>query len=722
MTAAGKGAPRGKRAQAQASAAAAGPGPSTLDGTHPAMSVKQEDGSLPMSMRPGTSTGYEGGDDMFRTSGSWSSAIDYGNHHSFRDPGQSFRVPPASSTAAAALAHQHAHHSGQSFLAPASTPFSFSLPDIANAPGGSSRPGTSSSRPATASTAGGGGGDRSLPPISAIVPASAGALALPRPSGPPQLPHPPLFVPQQREQQHGPAPPLPPPHVLPLPAPAGPYGTPVYHSRRPSTASRPGTAPASYYYGGGSAGGASAGGLAGSAGGSLLPPLVGARPELSLSLATGYGRRPERADGGGLWRYAGGEPGGDEPTSPVGGAYDSPFSFHAPAAAGPGTTGSTPGSATFPADGAPQHPYRHPSAAGGAVANPRKRPYAGSDDDDGGWDSDGGGPARDVRPYSSHGARRPGTGYDYDSESRPQSRRLSVMELCNDPVDDGPAARGALPLPGAAAAGGFGASRPTTSSGLVTSASQLALYDRTPSPAATAAGTDSAGSGDEYARRVPVFARAPATAGGAVAAYPDTAAASAFGGAAAHGPSAAPGAAGGGGGRAAIPGRAGATDVGGRGLPSPDVRGLSPSASPPASAGFSFGTAGAQRQQHEYQRREQQQHAAQPVSGASTPSPASPGLARVLPPGGGPPSSPSPAGVGVRWGAYAGQRGPGSPGAGHGHGHAGSGGGWAGVPGSPGLGSVSPRGRSPASVGSPGSGGGDRRADGQVRVSVGMRV
>ncbi|KIP02506.1 hypothetical protein PHLGIDRAFT_291717 [Phlebiopsis gigantea 11061_1 CR5-6] len=436
MTAAGKGAPRGKRG---AQAAAAAP-----SGAHalPSMTIKEEDG-IPMSMRPGTSTGYEGGDDFFRGSHST---------HSFRDPGQSFRVPPALS-----LHQQHAQHAGQSFLAPASTPFSFSLPDIG---GGGSRPGTSS-RPATAASASGtAGGDRSLPPISAVVAASgAPSLALP-----PALP--PLFVPQQREQ-HGP--PLTSSHILPLPTPSGPYA--AYRGRRPSTATRPGTAPASYYYG-----------AAGP--GATLPPLVAARPELSLSLTTAGGRRDgQRYDYGNLYRSSGDGP-GDEPTSPAGGAYDSPFSFHAPAS-------STPSSATFPADAA-------------ALANPRKRPYTGSDDGDGDEYRERG----DVRPYSS--GRRPATSgaYEYGSESRPQSRRLSVMELCNDPVDE-PPARPFVPLPGPAPA--FGASRPTTSSGLVSSASQLALYDRTPSPLASGAPAADA----LLARTPPPAARAAAPAAGA---------------------------------------------------------------------------------------------------------------------------------------------------------------------------------------------------------------
>jgi C2H2 transcription facotor len=57
--------------------------------------------------------------------------------------------------------------------------------------------------------------------------------------------------------------------------------------------------------------------------------------------------------------------------------------------------------------------------------------------------------------------------YEYGSESRPQSRRLSVMELCNDTNPD---ARTRTLL--------STSSRPTTSSGLAASASTLTIVDR----------------------------------------------------------------------------------------------------------------------------------------------------------------------------------------------------------------------------------------------------
>ncbi|EKM56227.1 uncharacterized protein PHACADRAFT_122474 [Phanerochaete carnosa HHB-10118-sp] len=613
MTAVGKGAPRGKRSQNAhaANATSVNSGSSGLDGTLPSMNIKQED--LPMSMRPGTSTGYEGDDDFFRSSANWTDS-----RHSFRDPGQSFRVPPASSTAAAHLHHGHTQHASQSFLAPASTPFSFSLPDIGNTPGSASRPGTSS-RPPTSS---GGSSDRSLPPISAIV-AASGAPSLPVSSAAHQLPYPPLVVPQQREQSRAS---LTSSYVLPLPTPSGPYAG--YRDRRPSTATRPGTAPASYYYGHGP----------------TLPPLVGARPELSLSLATGHGRRgPDRLSDVGS--------GGYEPASPAGPYGDSPFSFHAPAS-------STPSSATFPSERERDAPP--------AVSNPRKRPYAGSDDDE----HDGGGgersddrygsyrEPRDVRPYSS--GRRPGTsGYEYGSESRPQSRRLSVMELCND-ADAEPAARPALSLSG-------GASRPTTSSGIITGAQQLALYDRTPSPAAGPAPAAVAAGPFDAERRgghAPVHAGAAPAAGGADAPYPAAAS------------------------TATATGGEGAARIGGGAIPDAYVRGVSPV----------------------FVREHEQRGQRTPQSPASPPAAGAPSASAATGPGGSPLArthvlrgSPP---VSVRWG-HGGTgtpgRGPGSPGAGYG---------WAGVRSPAGSGSpnVSPRGRSPASVGSPSG------------VSLGMRA
>lgn len=392
MAAANKtGQTRGKRGQAAVNAAAilaANNHGLSQDGSmHGLDQVKEEELSsslLPMHQRPGTSTGYEGGDNMIYGDG-WNSDLDRAgnlrppNNHSFRDSSQSFRdssqsfrVPPASST--------YWQQQSQSFQTFPTNTFNFSLPsrDSLSRDG---RPG-SSSRPLTA-----GGPDahaRTLPPLAAVVSATI-------PPPPPQS----FPLPPQSAQ-----------HVLPLPF------------RRPSTANRPGTAPASIL----STKPAYAGG----------PGLV---TELSVPV---YGRvgdmaaPPVTSSYGNISYDA-------EPASPTGGSYDSPFSFHPPALAEPVSSSG---------------PFAY-----SPPGNPRKRPYPGSDDDV-------------PRREPSSGLSGPGE-YEYGSESRPQSRRLTVLELCNDPDADA----GVRPfLSGATGT----ASRPTTASGLISSASALALVDRTP--------------------------------------------------------------------------------------------------------------------------------------------------------------------------------------------------------------------------------------------------
>ncbi|KAI0697062.1 hypothetical protein C8T65DRAFT_528523, partial [Cerioporus squamosus] len=107
MTAASKGSGTRKRAQGANNASGVSPtSAASLNGSVPSMAVKQEDAShavLPMSQRPGTSTGYEGANALFHQPGSstWhiqTSDVDRPsarptNSHSFRDPGQSFRAP-----------------------------------------------------------------------------------------------------------------------------------------------------------------------------------------------------------------------------------------------------------------------------------------------------------------------------------------------------------------------------------------------------------------------------------------------------------------------------------------------------------------------------------------------------------------------------------------------------------------------------------------------------
>ncbi|KAI9436173.1 hypothetical protein H4582DRAFT_1816818, partial [Lactarius indigo] len=328
--------------------------------------VKQEDTQPTLSLvsqRPGTSTGYEGDTDLFHhqhpsaASRSWyvqdadRSHPRQVNSHSFRDSVQSFRAPSAASPTSPTSSNSPNSatptsspstlqpHPGQSFLA------------------------SGDSRPPTASRESIDSHPRSLPPLSAIVSSS-----LP-PSQWGSVPSQSVF-----------------------PIPSGPGIVPP----RPSTATRPGTAPASYY---------------------ASPPFggFGGGSGLVLSSTNPYGISE-------LVRSSSGYGSADASDSPIGGGYDSPFSFHPP------------------------------SLTNESIVS-RKRPFSGIDDDD------------RERLGSSAGG----------SESRPQSRRLSVMELCND-IDSDPATRPFLPL--SAVQGGVPAtgstSRPNTAS---TSLAALAIAD-----------------------------------------------------------------------------------------------------------------------------------------------------------------------------------------------------------------------------------------------------
>ncbi|KAF5349716.1 hypothetical protein D9756_008777 [Leucocoprinus leucothites] len=346
--------------------------------------VKQEELPLPIHQRPGTSTGYEGDHDnfLYPQHPSWHvHSSEKTNSHSFRDPNQSFL---ASSNAPAAGAAP-----GQSFL-PFTSSLSFGVSDSIR----DGRPRTSSSRPPTS----GGIADpnsRSLPPLSAVVSASLST--------------------SPRQQ-----------HIQSFPAPPGSsHGQSGSGSlllpgsltlRRPPTATRPGTAPASasLYSAKPSFGGGSGMGFS--------------RPELSLQ---SHGRPSSSLLGPPVSSSY--EP---EPPSP-GGNDASPFFFSPPSVDPPAAAPAV--NATSPAS-----------------VNPRKRPFAGSD-----------GPYDDAT--SSRDAAHE---YEYGSESRPQSRRLSVMELCNDSHDNGGASTFLLSSARAE-------SRPTTSA-LISSASALALVDRSP--------------------------------------------------------------------------------------------------------------------------------------------------------------------------------------------------------------------------------------------------
>ena len=353
--------------------------------------VKQEDMQPSLSLvsqRPGTSTGYEGETELLYNSHPSAPRTWYvqdadrshprqASSHSFRAHGQSFRAPsvasptsPTSSTAPSAATSSsspstHQPHPGQSFLASGESFVELGVPDLPPATSWSTtttrptdvRPRSSSSRPHTASRESADSHPRTLPPLSAVVSSS--------------LP----------SSQWGPV-----PAQSLFPIPSGPGIVPA----RPSTATRPGTAPASYYASQSFTGGGS---------GVVLPPAATTNPYGS-ELVRSYGSTAD---------------------PPVGGGYDSPFSFHPPALTDQSVI-------------------------------PRKRPISGIDDDD------------RERLGSSAGG----------SESRPQSRRLSVMELCND-TDADPSARPFLPLSAIPGVPGTGStSRPGTAS---TSLAALAIGD-----------------------------------------------------------------------------------------------------------------------------------------------------------------------------------------------------------------------------------------------------
>jgi len=334
MTAAAKGSTtRSKRAPANGNPSTSGklPSPQSVspisqaDSSNP---IKDDDVSPPLSAiqthhpRPGTSTGYEGDNGLaFRQiSGSnpWPLHTNTTqNNYSFRDQqstseyGQSFRNPSSH--------YQFGQHpTRQSFLA--------------SPPTSSSRLGSSHGNPPS--------DGRSLPPLSSVVYSSLSGFSGQQP--PYAISHPP---------------PASAANILPLPNPT--------INRRPATsASRPTTAPASYYH---------------------QPPGSSSSHQLHYPGASrfglgGFGTElsiPTYPDG----PMGSGFP-SDGPSSPITG--ESPFSFHPPALS---------------------EQQQQPPII------PRKRPFPGSDDGD--------------LPDGN-------ADYDYGSESRPQSRRLTVMELLND--------------------------------------------------------------------------------------------------------------------------------------------------------------------------------------------------------------------------------------------------------------------------------------------------
>ena len=335
MTAAAKGTTtRSKRAPANINSLGGKlPSPqsiSPISQTDSSNPINDDDDSPPLSAirthhpRPGTSTGYEGdnglGFSQISGSNPWplNANTTTQNNYSFRDQqstseyGQSFRNPSSH------------YQFGQN---------STRQPFLASPPTSSSKLNSSHGNPSS--------DGRSLPPLSSVVYSSLSGFSAQQPPYPGSHPQPPASA----------------ANILPLPNPTV--------ARRPATsASRPTTAPASYYH---------------------QPPGSSSSHQLPYSGASrfglgGFGQElsiPPYSDG----PVGSGFP-SDGPPSPITG--ESPFSFHPPALSEQQQQSST---------------------------IPRKRPFPGSDD--------GGVPDGNAD-------------YDYGSDSRPQSRRLTVMELLND--------------------------------------------------------------------------------------------------------------------------------------------------------------------------------------------------------------------------------------------------------------------------------------------------
>ncbi|KAK7454450.1 Up in starvation [Stygiomarasmius scandens] len=476
------------------------------------MSVKEEP-----ALRPGTSTGYEGklpkpsfavsssgsgdvemvddrsptssaaphgsGNHSFRTNSSSSSSQSFRDSiHKSSASSQSFRssatptsartpplhsksqTNPSAATTPSPGAYSHSSYNNQSFLASASSAaqsqlqsgyssqFRFNVPDDYDRPLSSSGAGWrererdreffqqrrptegAASRPTTSS----GGAGVALPPLSAVIPTN--------------IPPPPLSAGATRPTSSS-------GHLAGLgptfPPPPGSSSGLSLGTARPDSSS--GIFRFSFSSSGGS--GAPPGS---SSGYPAAPP--------SSSGLSGYGGSSHGYAYGGTYGGSGYRPG----TAPGVGRYadldafgDSPFSFNAPVGGGAVTESSRYGSS-----------YGYgpaPGTSGGT--NPRKRGFAALESNE--------------RERETERPRTSGVGADYGSESRPQSRRLSVMELCEPEREEPPlSAGGSVPSSSIlfTGIGGSspgqptgGASRPGTSSGtgfIVRGAAGLAIADR----------------------------------------------------------------------------------------------------------------------------------------------------------------------------------------------------------------------------------------------------
>ncbi|KAF8555429.1 hypothetical protein OG21DRAFT_1521769 [Imleria badia] len=370
---------------------------------------------IPMHQRPRTSTGYEAGENVMYDD-SWDP--DPPNNRSFRDSSRFFRVPPASNSS-----FYGQQSESQSFLG-----FSNLL-----SLGRNDDPGSGKSRPPTALAGGPDTHPQTLPPLAAIFSAT-----IPPPS-----------------TQQFPIPPQSTQYILPLPGVA-------------TFTNRPGTAPASYF--------------------SSKPaynrgPRFVHQPESSPPV---YGRSSELAAAAGATATATATAcqlnafeAADSPSATAG-SYDSLFAFNLPPRE---PNSGIPGSSEYEY-GTESRPQSRrltilelcndadadSTAAAAYQLNGFEAVDSSSSATAGFYDS----------PFACRPPpREPNSGiprsseYEYETESRPQSRHLTVLELCNDADADG-GVRAFLP----SAVGT--ASQPTTSSGLVSSASALALVDRTP--------------------------------------------------------------------------------------------------------------------------------------------------------------------------------------------------------------------------------------------------
>ncbi|KAJ7149417.1 hypothetical protein C8R43DRAFT_1107639 [Mycena crocata] len=201
--------------------------------------------------------------------------------------------------------------------------------------------------------------------------------------------------------------------------------------------------------------------------GARLPPLAAVIPAAAFRPSSGHGLPAPASSGGssillpgsltlsrpntaGDWALdAWGARPGTAPSSYLAAASssadDSPFSFDPPDQP-TGFAAQPAAAAQFAFDG----------------SNPRKRTFSGADG-----------------PYGAHPDDRHGGGgrYEYGSTSRPASRRLSVMELCNDDDARERPASSSFGVP-VLRAGSAERERPTTTGGLVSRAAALVLGDR----------------------------------------------------------------------------------------------------------------------------------------------------------------------------------------------------------------------------------------------------